>query len=76
MYDINRSFKVLQKLAGHMALKVDSLEKARRLFEIETDRLAGFACMAGMVNGATNTEDVAKLQQDMANNQTPQELSR
>ena len=31
MYDINRYFKVSQKLAGHRALKVDSLKKAKRL---------------------------------------------
>ena len=41
LYDIN--VKVTQKLAGHLALDITSLDKAKRLFHIETDGLAGFA---------------------------------
>ena len=74
IYDINRYPKVLQKLAGHMALKVDSLEKAKRLFQVETDGLASMACMAGMVNRTTNTGEMRKLQMEMSNNHTPREL--
>ena len=55
IYDIN--IKVSQKLAGHMALNVDTLAKAKKLFEVETDSLAGFACMAGMVNSNINAEE-------------------
>ena len=45
--------KVTQKLAGHLALDITSLGKAKRLFRIETDGLAGFSCGAGLMNRRT-----------------------
>ena len=69
IYDIN--IKVTQKLAGHLALDVTSLEKAKRLFKIETDGLAGFCLAAGLFNGRTTAREHEKLRQMMAHSRHP-----
>ena len=63
--------KVTQKLAGHLALDITSLDKAKRLFHVEMDGLARFACAAGLFNGRTLAREQEKLRQEMANSQHP-----
>ena len=58
-------------MAGHLALDVTSLDKAKRLFQIETDGLAGFSCGAGLMNGMTSAREQEKLRQEMLNSQHP-----
>ena len=60
-----------QKLAGHLALDITSLDKAKRLFQIETDSLAGFCSAAGLFNRRTSAREEEKLRLEMQNSQHP-----
>ena len=49
IFDVN-TFKVQQKMVGYMAHRVRSMAGAKKLFELEIDGLANFACAAGIIN--------------------------
>ena len=76
IFDNNRNIKVQQRLVGHMALNVTSLAKAKRLFELEADGLAGFTCVAGMMNGNNSAYKMTKLIDELDNCQHPLQLTQ
>ena len=69
IYDL--SFKVTQRLTGYLALDVTSLDKAERLFRIESEGLAGFSCRAGLMNGRTPAPEQEKLRAELMHNRGP-----
>ena len=69
IYDM--SFKVTQRLTGYLALDVTSLDKAERLFRIESEGLAGFSCGAGLMNGRTPAPEQEKLRAELLHNRGP-----
>ena len=69
IYDSN--IKVTQRLAGHLAFDVTSLEKAKRLFRVKTDGLAGFCSGAGPLNGKTSAREHEKLRRELFFSQPP-----
>ena len=69
IYDSN--IKVTQRLAGHLALDVTSLEKAKRLFKIKTEGLARFCSGAGLMHSKTSAREQEKLRREMFHCQPP-----
>ena len=57
--------KVQQKLAGYLAHQVKSVADAKKLFQIETDGLANFACAAGLINRGTSAYEMDALKHEL-----------
>ena len=79
IFDIN-NIKVQQKMAGYLAHQVTSVQGGKRLFQLEVDGIANFACLAGLVNGNTGPFEMlalkAKLYQCLRPLQMTEELRR
>ena len=58
-------------MAGYLAHQVRTFAEAKKLYEIETEGLAGFSCGAGLMNGRTSAREQEKLRQEMLHNQPP-----
>ena len=48
-------------MAGHLAHRVVSVQGAKHVFKLEVDRIAKFACVAGLVNGRTGPFEMEEL---------------
>ena len=60
IFDIN-FLQVQQKLAGSLANQVKSVVDAKKLYELEQDGLANFACAAGLLNRDTSAYEMDAL---------------
>ena len=63
IFDIN--IKVQQKLAGYLAHQVRSVRDAKKLFDVEVEGIAGFACTAGMINTNTEAFEIDELKAEL-----------
>ena len=63
IFDIN-TFKVSQKMAGYLAHKVKTWEDAKRVYNLETEGLAIFACAAGVSN-ATDPFEMRRMEHEL-----------
>ena len=76
LFDINNnSIKVQQKYAGYLAHTITSVQDAKRLFDIEVEGIAGFACVAGLVNTRINAFEMDSLKAELQLCQRPLQLS-
>ena len=74
IFDIN-TFKVQQKMCGYLAHQVTSLADAKKLFQLEIDGVAQFACQAGLINGRTNPYKMARLKYEIQHCLRPPQMT-
>ena len=63
IFDINS--QVQQKLVGQIADNITSLATAKRVFDLESNGLAGFACVKGLVNPRTSAYKMGVLKREL-----------
>ena len=71
----NNNIKVQQKYAGYLEHTITSVQDNKRLFNIEVEGIAGFACTAGLVNTRTNASEMDGLKAELQLCQHPLQLT-
>ena len=63
IFDINS--QVQQKYLGRISNNITSQATAKKMFDIETNGLAGFACVKGLVNPRTSAFEMGRLKREL-----------